>query len=167
VVARLLRVVAEYGVAEQDVQTARLDLSPVYQQAQRGQGPPRIAGYRAVNQLTVKVRDLAALGRLLDELVQQAANRLEGLQFVVDDPAALLDEARRKAVADAKRKAALFAEATGVTLGPVTMVQEQAARPPGPYPIAMARATMAEVAVPVAPGEVTFSASVTVRFAIR
>jgi uncharacterized protein YggE len=167
VVDRLFRVLTDFGVAEKDVQTTQLDLSPIYDQSQRSGGPRRIVGYRAVNQLTVRVREIATLGRLLDELVQQSANRLDGVQFVVDQPTALLDAARRQAMADAQRKAELFAEAAGVALGPVIMVREEAVRMPQPKRMSMIRGAAVEAAVPLAAGEITFTASVTVSFAIR
>ena len=101
---------------------------------------PRIIGYTAVNQVALRVRDLAKLGDLLDKVTVAGANRIDGIDFIVSNQEALLDEARRKAVVDAKDKADLYARAAGFTLGKVINLVEEgtpsprrwrALRPPG------------------------------------
>ena len=103
------------------------------------------------------MRNLDEVGDVLDGLVSQGINGIDSLQFGVDDPKPHLDEARRLAVQDALGKATLYAEAAGVKTGAVTQISEQGSAG-GPQPMQMAEAAMR--AVPVAAGEVGFSAQI-------
>jgi uncharacterized protein YggE len=109
----------------------------------------------------VKVRDLARLGQVLDRQVSQGANLVYGIHFGLQEPAPLLDEARKRAMADARRRADLYAAAAGLKVGRVLSVQEAGVTPPGPPP----RMAMS-AAVPVAPGEQEIQATVTVTFTL-
>ena len=154
------------GIERKHVQTRRFDVSPLYAEGQtRGRGMPAIIGYRAANQVQVEVHGVDKVGAVLDALVGAGANELGGISFGITEPAPLLDEARRKAIADARRKAELYAGAAGVALGRVIQIDEVGGG--GPVPVAYGR-MMAEAAAapPVAPGQLDLSASVTVRFAI-
>jgi uncharacterized protein len=162
---KVLKAVAALGIADRDVQTTGFNVVPQRRQGKQEQQPPEIVGYEVSNQVRIKVRDLAALGRLLDTLVGQGANALGGISFSVGEPAPVLDQARTKAMADARRKAEVYAQAAGVTLGPLLSIREATAAIPrfgGEMPRAMAM-----TAVPVAPGEQEFQASVTVTYEIR
>lgn len=152
------------GIEDRDIQTSNLSLSPRWEQMRNQGDPPRVVGFVASNQVSVRVRALDRLGEVLDLVVADGANTLGGLNFGVLESGPLLDEARRAAVADAIRKARLLAEAAGVTLGPLLEMSE-AGMSPGPIPMARMEMAMAE-AVPVAPGEVGLTASVTMVFAI-
>lgn len=167
-VERLFRALGNFGVAAADMQTSDFSIYPQMDHGrEREGGPPRIVGYQVNNRVTVRVRDLAALGRLLDALIEAGANSIDGVSFGIEEIAALQDEARRRAVADARRRAALYAEAAGVALGPVLEVHEQGfARPPPQPMMAMAEARDAG-AVPVARGEQELVASVAMTFAIE
>jgi hypothetical protein len=112
-----------------------------------------------------KVRDMTRLGAFLDETVSAGANQVRGISFGVAEPARLMDEARRKAMADAQRRAQVYAEAAGVKIGKPLKISEQAGGRPGPYPVARMEAAAAPN-VPVAPGEQTFTVNVTVSYAI-
>jgi len=147
-----------------DVQTTSLQVSPRYAYDRTGETPPRIVGYTASNQVRVKVRTLGSLGSLLDQVVKSGANRLEGVSFSSSEPDRALNEARRRAVADARRRAELYAQAAGVGLVRPLRIQEQAA---GIFPrrvFAGLAAARAAAAVPVAPGEQGVAASVTVTY---
>lgn len=164
-VTAILARLASDGIEARDVQTRDLSLRPV--RPSRSGAPtvePEVSGFRATNTVVVRVRDLDALGGILDRVIQSGANTFQGLQFGLQDPAPLIERAQRAAVADARRKAALFAEAAGVRLGPLLRLDEGAGGPSGPMPVA--RMEMASAPVPVAGGEVTTSASVTMIFAI-
>ncbi len=150
------------GVAARDVQTSELSLGPVWEYDQ-GRQSQRLAGFEASNMVTVRARDLDGLGALLDSVVTAGATRFDGLQFGLSEAVALQDEARRRAVADALRKAALYAEAAGVPLGPVTRISETAVSVPRPATLRSADMAMSE-AVPVAQGEIEITARVTVEF---
>jgi len=153
-------------IAARDRQTTGLSLQANWDYGRGNNTPPRITGYTAQNGVTVRVRDLSILGGLLDSVVSGGANRLDGLTFTVAEPAPLLDEARRRAVADARRRAELYAEAAGVALGPVLAITDT----PGGSPVVPLMrsdmAAMSESAVPIAEGEIEMTARVQMVFTI-
>lgn len=151
------------GLAERDLQTSGLSLNPNWNHS--SETGPVIQGYVASNQLTVRVRDLTILGQVLDAAVRDGVNTLNGVTFGVADEQPLMDEARRRAVSDARRKAALLSEAAGVTLGGVSSVSENSYGG-GPAPQFRRAEAMMSDAVPVAEGEVSLSASVTIVWAL-
>ena len=159
VTAAILDRLIEAGVAERDVQTSDLSLSPLWSNRASSDTRPRIDGYQASNRVTVRVRDLTGLGAILDAVLSDGANQLGGLSFTVSDPEPLLNDARIKAVADARARAELFAEAAGVALGPLISLHEGGVQMPRPELMGMAR--MADESVPFAQGETELRASVT------
>lgn len=163
--AKVLEAIHAAGVEGKDVQTSGLSLQARYYRPDKPSPTdrPRIIGYTAVNQVALRVRDLAKLGDLLDKVTVAGANRIDGIDFIVSNQEALLDEARRKAVADAKDKADLYARAAGFTLGRVMSLVEEST--PSPRPMARAAsglASMAAAPVPVEAGEMTLSMRVRV-----
>lgn len=151
------------GTAEGDLQTTGLSLNPNWQQDATGNAP-RIVGYVATNMLTVRIRALDTLGGVLDAAIGQGANTFNGVSFGLADPTPAMNEARRRAVADAMARAELLANAAGVALGPVLSITEGA---PGGWPAPMFRMNEAASSpVPVAAGQVNTQASVTMVFAI-
>ena len=160
---RLLQALGALDVAARDVQTTNISVSPLRRQGRDGQ-PPEITGYEVTNQVRVKVRDLSRLGRVLDQQVGQGANVVHGIQFGRQEPAPLLDEARKRAMADARRKAELYAAAASLKVGRVLAVQEAGAATPRPETLGLARMS---AAVPVAPGDQEIQASVTVTFTLE
>lgn len=163
--ARVLARLRAAGIAERDLQTSSLSLNPNWHHGQ-GAESPRIIGYVASNQLTVRVRDLGGLGAVLDAAVKDGANTLNGVSFGVTDPAPLMAEARKRAVADALARAELLTEAAGVALGPVEAIIEGG--PAGGMPPMYRGAPIAmEASVPMAEGELSVSAAVTVVWQIR
>ena len=153
------------GIEKKYVQTNRFDVSPVYAEGPARGSKPSIVGYRATNQVQVEVHGVDKVGTVLDALVGAGANELGGISFDIAEPAPLLDDARRKAIADARRKAELYAREAGVALGRVLDIDETGGGG-GPVPVAYGRMMADAVAAPVAPGQLDLSASVTVRFAI-
>ncbi len=158
-----------FGIAGKDMATTNFNVNPVYftPRDDKGNptGPARLVAYEVHNQLLVTVRDLGKLGALLDSVVRDGANRLEGLSFGFSNREKLLNEARRKAVEQAKAKARLYAEAVGFRLGPVLEVREGGTRPTPKQRIAFARKAMAMQAaapVPVASGEQKMRVRVTI-----
>jgi uncharacterized protein YggE len=144
------------GIAERDIQTSRLSLQPRYEN--KG-GTTHLLGFRVTNQVTVTIHDIDRLPAILDRAIAAGANEMSGIEFVVSGQSKLLDQARDAAIADAHRKAALYAKAAGAKLGRVVAITEQGASAP-PRPLAAMRAG----AVPVAPGEQTLRATVTVSY---
>jgi uncharacterized protein YggE len=118
----------------------------------------------ASNVVTIRARDLDRLGALLDAVVTTGANQLNSLTFGLSDPQPATDEARKRAVADARARAALYAEAAGVALGPILSITEGGGYQP-PQPMYRRELAM-DAGVPVAGGEVSVSASVTITYAI-
>lgn len=154
----------EAGIEKRDMQTSQFSVYPVYEQIEPQTRPqmPKIGGYRVQNQLTVKVRNLDALGGILDQVVKLGSNQLSGIRFAIDKPEPLIDEARQKAVADALRKAKLYAGAAGVALGPIqTITESSMGYAPQPMYAKSMMAMERDSSVPVAAGEQTLSASVT------
>lgn len=156
------------GVADKDMQTQNLSVSPRYNYDDQNRGqPPKITGYVASNMLTVKLRDIEKAGGVIDSAVADGANSLGSLSFGFAEPEKLMNEARKDAIADAKARAELYAGAAGVTLGPLLQIQDGSAGPP-PMPYMYDRAVAQEAkATPIAVGESTVSASVTLIYEIR
>jgi uncharacterized protein len=151
------------GIDEKDYQTSRLSLQPQY--APNRSGPSPVVGYRASNRVTVKLRDVAKVANIVDVLVGAGANELGGINFLVSQASKLLDDAREKAIADARRKAEIYAKAAGVALGEPLNISEEGGSGPPVFRSKMA-APMAASA-PVAQGEETLSVSVSVSWAIK
>jgi uncharacterized protein len=151
------------GIEEKDYQTSRLSLQPENAPNRAG-GPMAIVGYRASNRVTVRLRDVAKLANLIDTIVSAGANDIGGINFTVSNASKLLDDAREQAVADARRKAEIYAKAAGVTLGAPLAISEEGA--PGPIPYRKMAVGMAASA-PVAPGEETLRVTVSVSWAIK
>lgn len=163
-VSRMLTTLEEAGIEPRDVQTSELSLNPLWSDGEDNR-PRVITGFVARNELSVRVRDLDLLGGVLDAVLEAGANRFRGLSFGLQDPEPVADEARRRAVADARRKAELYAEAAGITLGPVLTLDEGGGVRPEPMMMEMVRAA-APAPVPVAEGEVTTRARVNIVYAL-
>ncbi|WP_409191186.1 SIMPL domain-containing protein [Bradyrhizobium sp. RDM4] len=151
-------------ISEKDYQTSRLSLQPQYGQ-NKSTGASPVVGFRASNRVTVKIRDVTKVAGIIDTLVGAGANDIGNISFEVTQASKLLDDAREQAVADARRKAEIYAKATGVTLGAPLSISEGG----GPMPLfksRMATAPMAATAA-VAPGEETLSVTVNVSWAIK
>jgi uncharacterized protein YggE len=167
---KLLDVLKAAGIAEEDIQTSGFSVNPnyVYSDARDQNGyqlPPKIVGYTVSNSVTVYVRDLGSLGAVLDQAVTVGANTINGVNFAVDDPAELYNEARKAAFADAKAKADLYAEAAGVELGALALVSEQQTyNQPVPMYMKSEAAAVRDIAVPIAAGQLTFTIDVNVNW---
>jgi uncharacterized protein YggE len=153
------------GIAEKDIQTARFSVQPVYTAPLPG-AEQKLTGFAVSNQVTVKVRDIAKLGDTLDRLLAAGATDLGNVEFLHADPSKALDAARDAALADARRKAELYARAANLTLGGVAWITEDAGYAPPTPMLAMRAAGGAGAAPPIAAGEDTLHARITVGFAI-
>jgi uncharacterized protein YggE len=152
------------GVDEKDYQTSRLSLQPQYPANPNRTGPAVISGYRASNRVTIKVRDVTKVASMIDVLVGAGANEIGGIHFVVTQASKVLDEAREQAIADARRKAQIYAKAAGVTLGEPIAISEEGA----PTPVFRSKVAGGMAAsAPVAQGEETLSVTVSVSWAIK
>ena len=154
----VLAAIKESGVADRDIQTTSLSLQPQYDPNKTG--APRLIGFQATNQVTIKIRDIGQLPAVLDRAIAAGANEMSGIEFVVSEQAKLLDKARIEAIADARRKAELYANAAGMKVGRVMAISEE-----GPAQTPRAYQTMrAGAATPIAPGEQMLRAVVTVSY---
>jgi uncharacterized protein YggE len=163
--AILSRLEAE-GIAAADVRTGQLFLEPTYDFNNLDpSGAPRMIGFIATQLLDVTLRDIGRVGGVLDAVVQDGANRIHGITFDLADPGAALDEARLAAVADARARAELYATAAGVRLGEIVAISDMLTMG-APFPYHEARGAAAGAAVPIAPGALTLSATVTLTFAM-
>lgn len=163
-VAAVIARLKEAGIESGDMQTSGLSLSPNWSRPSEADGTSRIVGYTATNGLRVTVTALDTLGTVLDAAIADGANTLDGLNFALADPRPALDEARRDAVADARARAELIAGAAGVSLGPVVSITEG-----GGYgvPVVTYGSMPKAASVPIEQGEVSYSASVTITWALE
>jgi uncharacterized protein YggE len=151
------------GIDEKDFQTSRLSLQAQNTVPKPGT-PPTITGYRASNRVTIRLRDVTKVAGVIDTLVSAGANDLGGINFMVSQASKLLDGAREQAVADARRKAEIYAKAAGVTLGAPLSISEGGAAQPL-FRAGKMAAPMA--AVPISQGEETLSITVGMTWAIK
>jgi uncharacterized protein YggE len=152
------------GIDAKDIQTSNFNVSPRYTSPRDGAAPV-INSYTVSNQVEVLVRDLKSLGGLLDKLVGLGANQINGLDFIVSKAETLKDDARKEAVANARRRAELLAAAAGAEVGEVVSIAEETTYG-GPRPMMAARAAKAEFA-PVEAGTETLEARVTVTWKLK
>jgi uncharacterized protein YggE len=152
------------GIADKDMQTSGVQLSPQYDYANGTR--PRIVGYQAANRVTLKLRKIDQIGAVMDALVAQGINEIDGPNFGIENPEAMLDQARAEAMATALRRAEFYAKAAGLRVKRIVSINESGGyTPPQPMPMMMARVAMADAAAPtpVAAGEVNYSIQVSLQ----
>ena len=160
---KLLLALKAANVEPKDIQTSRLSLQPQY--APNRSGPSPVVGYQASNRVTVRLHDIPKVASTIDVLVGAGATNVGGIGFSISNASKLLDDARGQAVADARRKAEIYAKAAGVTLGAPLGISEEGA--PGPMPYRKMAVGMAVSPIPVAQGEETLQVTVSVSWAIK
>ena len=155
------------GLPPKDIQTSNFSVSPRYRQSKAGEQPV-INGHQVQNSVRIVVRDIAALGPILDQVIQLGSNQVHGVGFEVSKADELKDEARKAAVANARHKAELYATAAGARLGRVLSIDEAGVQPIQRQPRMMARASAAlDSAPPVEAGSQRLDASVTVTYMLE
>lgn len=169
---KVLAAMRKSGIAERDLQTARFSIQPRYRHERRDasgqQEPPAIVGYTVSNSLMLRVRDLEQVGAILDRSVSLGVNQGGSIEFLNDDPAPALEQARVAAVKDALQRAATLTAAAGVKTGRILEISEQS-RQPRPMPMARAEMMMSAdaSAVPIAGGENSYRVTVNVTLALE
>lgn len=159
------------GIADKDIQTVNysisIDFNPTpLPKVEGSTTEPAKPQYRVSNMVTVKIRDLAKIGDVIDAVVEAGANSIWGVNFSVDDPKVAQADARTKAMADALARASALAELGQVKLGPIMSISETVG---GGMPVSV----MAERAmggggdVSVSPGQVEVSYQVQVSYYIQ
>lgn len=169
--AEVMKALKDAGIAERDLQTSGFTISPQYHfpQTENGENkPPVLVGFQVANMLSVRIRDLAKLGAILDQTVTLGVNQSGGIRFTNDKPDSAISEARKRAVEDAIAKARELTQAAGIGLGRVLEISETSYRPqPMPMMRSAAAKDFAAEAVPVAAGETSYAVTVTVTFALQ
>ncbi|WP_265571695.1 SIMPL domain-containing protein [Sphingomicrobium nitratireducens] len=162
---QVLAALKKAGIAEKDVQTSSINLSPQYDY--RRDEAPVLTGYSASNRVSVKFRDIAKAGDILDALVAVGANQINGPSLTIDRPEEAMAEARLDAIAKGRQRAELYARALGKRVVRLAMVSEGGG---GPIirPTAMRSMAMEDVAAapptPIMPGEQEVSVTLSMSF---
>jgi uncharacterized protein YggE len=164
-IAAVLERVKALGVAERDITTVSYAIDPVMAPRRSDEEATRILGYRVANVVQLRIRQLDAVGRIMDGAVAAGANTVRGLSFTVADPQAVEAQARTLAVQNAQAKARQLAEAGGVMLGELVMLTD-GVPPPLPRQLVGARADVAMGPGPVEPGQLEVSVTVTAHYRI-
>ncbi len=154
--ARMERVRASLkraGIADRDIQTSNISLNPEYRYVQ--DQPPRLTGYTASNQVNVRFRDIAKSGDILDALVAEGANSINGPSLTIDKPDEALDEARTKALGIGRARAEIYARALGMRVVRLVSVSEGGGSypVPPPMPVMMEARAQGAIASKIDPGE--------------
>lgn len=166
--ARVLTALKRAGVADRDIATATVNLAPQYRYADNQ--PPAITGYQATNSVTIRFRDVARSGAILDALVAQGANQIDGPTLSIDKPDAALDEARTDAVKRARAKADIYAAAAGLRVVRVVSISEAGQDAGGGDPVRpmmMMRVRAEAAPTQIAPGEKDVTVTLSVRFLLQ
>jgi uncharacterized protein len=163
VMAAVIAALADAGIAQKDIATTRFSVQPVYTTASSG-AEPKLTGFSASNQVAVTIRQIDKVGDIADRMVAAGVTNIGNLVFLHSGTSKLLDQAREAAVADARRKAEIYAHASGVTLGRVAWINEGSTYTPFAAMDGMFRAKA--VTTPIASGEDTLRVEITVGFDI-
>jgi uncharacterized protein YggE len=165
--ARVLAALKRAGVADRDVSTSNIGLSAQYLYAENK--PPVVTGYQANNSVSIRFRNVAKSGAILDALVAAGANQINGPNLMIDKPAPAIDEARVQAMALARSRAELYAKAAGLTVKRIVSIGESAdQQAPQAYDIvvtAQRRGAMAKTEV--TPGEQQIGVTLSVTFELN
>lgn len=160
---RVLAALTKAGVADRDVQTSSINLNPEYRYVENQ--PPQLVGYSASNQVSIRFRDIRNSGRILDALVTEGANQINGPTLTIDKPDAALDEARANAIANGRARAELYARAMGKRVGRIVSVSETGGAYPVPPPMPVMMEARAQAAdTKIVPGEQKLQVTVSMVF---
>ncbi len=165
--ARVMAALKKAGLADKDIQTQSVSLSPQYRYSNNE--VPVITGYQASNTVTVRFRDIGKSGAVLDILVKEGANQINGPTLTVDNPEAAQDSARISALKTVQARAALYAKAAGMQVKRILSLSESAEYQPGPMPMmAMARsADMGAAKTSIAAGEQVIAVTISAVFELQ
>lgn len=164
---RVIAAIRRAGVERKDIQTSNLSLNPQYRYQENQ--PPRITGYQVQNMVSVKMRDIAEAGKVLDALVSVGANQIQGPNFDIEDRETALDTARRDAMQKARARADLYAAASGMRVARIVAISEGGGfQPPRPMPVMRSMAVNESAAdTPIEPGQLDLGITVSVVYELR
>lgn len=164
---RVLAALKRAGIADKDVQTSSINLNAEYRYPENQS--PQLTGYSASNQVTVRFHDIRNSGKILDALVAEGANQINGPNLTLEHPEAALDEARAQAIATGRARAELYARALGLHVARVVSVSENGSAmppPPAPPPAPM-MASVSRAYTKIEPGEQTLQVTLSIVFELR
>ena len=167
IMGRIMDILTGHKIPEKDIQTSILNVAPEYKQDERGRVEDKIIGYSVRNQVQVRVRNLNDLGQVIDALVRAGSNQVSGISFGIDDSAKVINQARERAVADARSRAELYARSAGLNIGKIIAINEQSVEWPrvqGAYRMYNLEAVSS---VPVATGEQEYSITIQMTFTLE
>lgn len=174
---RIINFLKDQGIDDKDIKTQQYNISPRYEyfscprplgQETKPCPPPEIVGYTISQSISVKVRKMDMVGDILAGVVARGANNISGPTFTIDDPKALQQQAREKAIAEAKQKAEDIAKAGGFQLGKLLSLQEGVSMPSPILPMArFAEGSIEEAAPEIEPGSQEITVSVTLTYEIQ
>lgn len=160
----VIETIEAMGIEPQYIQTSLLEIVPQYEYTN---GVREVKGYLASNSVTVDIKDLAKVGRIVDKALVSGANQVDALEFSLQNPGRVQQEALRLAILDARSKAEAMAGAMGYAITGLKQLSEST----GSYQMRSQRLPMlAEaksdngVITPVEPGELEVSAEVHIEF---
>ena len=155
------------GIADRDIQTSNISLNPEYHYVQ--DQPPKLTGYTASNQVSVRFRDIAKSGDILDALVAEGANSINGPSLTIDKPEEALDEARTKALGIGRARAEIYARALGMRIVRLVSVSESGGSypVPPPMPVMMEARAQGNYATKIDPGEQKVSVTLGMTFELQ
>jgi len=163
--ARVLAALKRAGVADKDVTTSAVNLAPQYRY--NNNQPPVITGYQANNQVTVRFRDITRSGAILDALVKEGSNEINGPSLTIDNPEAALDEARVAAITAGRARAEIYANAAGMKIKRIISISENDGMSVVPRPMMTMMAKSAEADTAIMPGEQSLGMTVTMIFELQ
>jgi uncharacterized protein len=163
---RVLAALKRAGVEDRDIQTSTVSLNPEYRYPQ--DQAPQLVGYTASNSVTIRFRDIRNSGKILDALVSQGANQINGPNLIVDKPEAALDEARAKAITIGRARADLYARSLGMRVVRIVSINESGGYyiPPAPPPVPM-MARMEATSTKIEPGEQKLQVNLAMTFELQ
>jgi uncharacterized protein YggE len=164
---KVLNALKQRGVADRDIQTSSVNLSPEYRYPENQ--APQLTGYTASNQLTIRFHDIRNSGKILDALVSEGANQINGPELTIDKPEEALDQARANAVAIGRARAELYAKSLGLRVVRIVSLSESggyAVPPPAPPPVPM-MARMEAASTKIVPGEQKVQVSLAMTFELQ
>jgi uncharacterized protein len=162
--AAVIAALRDGGIAQKDIATTQFSVQPVY--TTQSNTEAKLTGFSASNQVAVNIRQMDKVGDIADRMVAAGATNIGNLVFLHSEASKLLDQAREAAVTDARRKAELYARASGVTLGQVLWISENSAYTPFSSPQRGMMFRTKAVETPIASGEDSLSVAITVGFDI-
>lgn len=161
---KVVAAIEKLGISKNDIKTTNYSVNPTYNYSTGGQNT--IAGYSGNATLSIKVKDTNKLPDVITAATNAGANQIYDTQYVIQKPEKYQEEARNKAIANAKEQAQKLASQLGIRLGKIINISESSQDSYNPMPMAKQTLNMAGggVAPDLQPGNQTVTSTVTLYF---